>query len=408
MSALDLKLRTAVESRDKLGQLLKLPAPPSSADAQALDFTSNDYLSLARSPELRRLFLDRVQTASQLFGSGGSRLIINPQEHTALEARLAKFFNAPDALVFSSGYDANVAFFKHIPQAGDIILHDEFIHASIYDGMRSSRARLLVPFAHNNLTEFRRALREIVEGNPGVAEGATSVFLVVESVYSMDGSIAPLQLMSNTLEEEVPKGNGHLVVDEAHATGVYGPQGRGIVAMCGLEDKCLARLHTFGKALSSTGAVLLSNPLIRSYLAGHGRAFIFTTAPNHTTILSVDCALDVLESDTGARLQAQLLDTSTYLTTMLRNRLADIPRHIISLPTDLYRPISNNVETLPVTTLPTAIISIVTQGAWELSAYLANRGLIAKPVVFPAVPKDKSRVRLSVNADKRGRMLTGW
>ncbi|KAJ7624832.1 pyridoxal phosphate-dependent transferase [Roridomyces roridus] len=370
MSALAFKLRTAIESRDKLGQLLKLPAPPSSADAQALDFTSNDYLSLARSPELRRLFLERVQTAPQIFGSGGSRLIINPQEHAALEARLAKFFNAPDALVVSSGFDANVAFFSHIPQRGDIIIHDEFIHASIYDGMRSSRAHLLVPFAHNNLTEFRRALRETVEGNPGVAEGTTSMFLVVESVYSMDGSIAPLQLMSDTLEEELPKGNGHLVVDEAHATGVYGPQGRGIVAMCGLEDKCLARLHTFGKALSSTGAVLLSNPLIRKYLAGHGRAFMFTTAPNHTTILSVDCAIDVLESSTGARLQAQLLDTSTYLTTML------------------------------LTTLPTAIISILTQGAWELSAYLAKRGIIAKPVVFPAVPKDKSRVRLSVNADK--------
>lgn len=253
MSALTLKLTAALESRDRKRILLKIPPPSSPANnGNTLNFTLNEYLSLSKSPEFRQLFLDRLQTAPSLFGSGGSRVAVNWDTHAALETRLARFFNAPTALLAGSGYDANVAFFRHVPQRGDIILHDEYIHASIYDGMRSANVRR-VSFIHNDFEAFLRALQKLAEEDHGVMNGTTSVFLAVESVYSMDGSISPLNLMVKALEEVLPKGNGHLVVDEAHATGIYGLQGRGIVSMFGIENKCLARLHTFGKALSCVG-----------------------------------------------------------------------------------------------------------------------------------------------------------
>ncbi|KAJ7610450.1 pyridoxal phosphate-dependent transferase [Roridomyces roridus] len=361
------------------------PSLSTSEEHGILDFRTNDYLSLSQSTELRRLFLDRVQTAPALFGSGSSRLAVNPKELAELEHRLARFFNAPDALVVGSGHDANVAFFRHVPAVGDIMIHDEHVHASIWDGMRSSRGVRLVSFSHNDLVDFRRKLVSVVQGDSTVAAGTTSVFLAVESIYSMDGSIAPLKHMVDFLDEKLPKGNGHLVVDEAHATGVYGPQGRGIVAMYGLEHRCLARLHTFGKAVTSTGAVLLVSPVLREYLATHARVLIFTTAPNHTAIISVDCASDILESSTGTHLASHLLDLCTHLMQLLVIKLANIPSHILTLPAHFHLPVSTDVDELPGTTLPTPIIPLLTPFAEELSAFLET---------------DKTRVRVCLNANK--------
>lgn len=123
--------------------------------------------------------------------------------------------------------------------------------------MRIGKARR-VSFAHNDIASFRSTLERLVAEDEGVANGMKSVIVAVESVYSMDGTIAPLRLMVDALEEVLRNGNGHLVVDEAHATGIYGRQGRGVVSMCGLEDKCLARIHTFGKAMTGTGGAYIS------------------------------------------------------------------------------------------------------------------------------------------------------
>ncbi|KAJ6522741.1 pyridoxal phosphate-dependent transferase [Mycena capillaripes] len=399
MSILNLKLSSALESRERQGILIKLPPPSNPADPGYLDFASNDYLSLSRSAELRELFLELLKAAPSVLGSGGSRVLVNCEEHVALEARFARFFNSPAALLATSGYDANVAFFRHIPQPGDIILHDEYVHASIHDGMRSGKARL-VPFPHNDFPRFLDTLRKLAHEDSGVMEGKASVFLAVESVYSMDGSFAPLKLMVKALEEILPKGNGYLVVDEAHATGVYGPQGRGMVSMCGLEDKCLARLHTFSKSMTSTGAVLLTSQLICDYLVNHGRALFFTAAPSHAAVISVGCCLDILESGRGERLASHLLETCAYFIHRLRSNLDGIPKDIICLLPHFYRPLSNDVDSLPTTTLPTAIIPLVTPYALELSAHLREAGIHAQSVVFPAVPMGKQRVRVSVSADK--------
>ena len=224
------------------------PRPP-------VDFSSNDYLSLSTSPDLRARVLAALNTAPSILGSGGSRLLVYNHAHAALEARLARTFRSPAALLFNSGFDANAGFFACVPQTGDALLHDEAIHASVYDGARASRVapRMHRPFAHNDVSALRAALRALCDECAALREGRSSVFVAVESVYSMDGTVAPLCAILDTMDEVFPAGNAHLVVDEAHATGLYGPGCRGMVALLGLEDRVLARLHTFGKALAASG-----------------------------------------------------------------------------------------------------------------------------------------------------------
>ena len=249
--ALKDKLHAALASREKRVIRRRLPDP--TADDHLVDFFTNDYLSLSLSSDLRARFLSKLDQAPQILGSGGSRLLVNGHAHASLEARLAGFFRAPAALLFNSGFDANVGFFSSVPQTGDVIVYDEHIHASVHDGMRASRVEARVSFSHNSVDALRRTLLGLFSSHPGLETGETSIFVAVEALYSMDGTIAPLVQIVETIEELFPLGNAYLTVDEAHSTGVYGPQGRGLVAACGLEDRVFARLHTFGKALAATG-----------------------------------------------------------------------------------------------------------------------------------------------------------
>jgi 8-amino-7-oxononanoate synthase len=230
---------------------------PRTTSAPPVDFSSNDYLSLASSPLLRARVLAALNAAPSILGSGGSRLLVYNHAHATLEARLARTFHSPAALLFNSGFDANAGFFSCVPQPGDALLYDAAIHASVHDGARTSRIapRFRRPFAHNDVRALRAALRELRAECVALREGESSVFVAVESVYSMDGFVAPLRAILDAMDEVFPARNAHLVVDEAHATGIYGPGGRGIVALLGLEDRVIARLHTFGKALAASGGV---------------------------------------------------------------------------------------------------------------------------------------------------------
>lgn len=257
--SLEYKLNAALTSREK--RLIRRRLYDPSADAHLVDFSTNDYLSLSRSPALRARFLARLAAAPDVLGSGGSRLLVNGHAHAALEARLAGFFRAPAALLFNSGFDANAGFFACVPQPGDAVVFDEHIHASVHDGVRASRVAARVPFAHNSIPALRVALERLRQDRPGLVSGGSSVFIAVETLYSMDGTLAPLLEIVETVEELFPHGNGYVVVDEAHSTGVYGPQGRGLVAALGLEDRIFARLHTFGKALAATGGQSLCSAL---------------------------------------------------------------------------------------------------------------------------------------------------
>ena len=255
MSSLENKLKAALKSREE--RLIRRQLSDPAKDAGLVDFHTNDYLSLASSLDLRSRFLAKLHAAPNVLGSGGSRLLVNGDAHQALETRLAAFFGSPCALLFNSGFDANVGFFSCIPQEGDVVVFDEYIHASVHDGIRTSRARgTLFSFEHNSLTALGDLLLSLIKTQPGLSNGSASIFVAVESLYSMDGTLAPLLQIVEMIETLFPRGNGYVVVDEAHATGVYGPQGKGLVAFLGLERRVLARLHTFGKALAGSGGAL--------------------------------------------------------------------------------------------------------------------------------------------------------
>lgn len=265
-SSLENQLKAALESRE--ARHIRRSLPPS-ADTNLVDFSSNDYLSLSKSPELRARFLQKLASAEQILGSGGSRLLINGSAHVGLEDRLRAFFNPSDggptpnssstppiltldALLFNSGFDANVGFFACVPQHGDFVVYDEYIHASVHDGMRMSRAQS-TPFKHNSVRDLENVLLGLKSDHPGLVDGNSSVFIAVESLYSMDGTVSPLAEIIQLAESALPYGNAYVSVDEAHSTGIYGSRGRGLVNLLGLEDRVFARLHTFGKALAGTG-----------------------------------------------------------------------------------------------------------------------------------------------------------
>ncbi|KAH8984364.1 pyridoxal phosphate-dependent transferase [Lactarius hatsudake] len=398
MAALAQKLASALASRDDRNIRRRLPSPdlslshpPITAPGPAptpADFSSNDYLSLATSPLLRARVLAALHAAPAILGSGGSRLLVHGTAHAALEARLARAFRSPAALLFNSGFDANAGFFACVPQAGDALVHDAAVHASVHDGARTSRiapARRRA-FAHNDVRALRNALCALRGECAALRAGTASVFVAVESV------VAPLCAMLDTMDAVFPAGNAHMVVDEAHATGLYGPGGRGLVALLGVEKRVLARLHTFGKALAASGAVLLTNTLIRDYLLNYARPLIYTTSLSNLAVIAASCSFDLLEDGTADRLAARVLDHSVYFQERLRVSLAasSIPPRILSLPAHLQHPSK--------TQLPTPIIPILTPRARALSAHLLTHGVNARPITWPTVPKGTDRVRVCLHA----------
>ncbi|KAG6815041.1 hypothetical protein H0H87_005570, partial [Tephrocybe sp. NHM501043] len=379
-SSLNSKLEGALASRETRLIRRRLPDPISTSTPDLIDFNSNDYLSLSTSTTLRACFLNRLSASPDILGSGGSRLLVNGTTHSAFEDRLRIFFGAEAALLFNSGFDANVGFFSSVPQPGDAIIYDEYIHASVHDGMRASRVKdALYPFKHNDLGSLRRVLLQVRKKNP-----EASVFVAVESLYSMDGTFAPLEEMVEVLEGR----NIHLVVDEAHATGIYGPLGRGRVAELGLEEKVLVRLHTFGKALAATGAVILTTSLIRDYLLNYARSLIYTTSLSNANIIAADCSFDLLTDGTASKLASTLFSLSTHFASYIRPKLIHIPSTLLSLPAHL----------MSTHTPPSPIIPLMTSHPRPLSFALLSLGMNARPITWPTVPKGRDRVRVCLHA----------
>ncbi len=256
---------------------------------EGADFASNDYLGLAASP----LLTDAVAAALARgvpIGSGGSRLLRgNHPEHEALEAEAATFFGRESALYFSSGYAANAALLATLPQRGDLVLFDELVHASAHEGMRLGRAEVRQA-AHNDVAAFAAVIAAWRR-----AGGTGRVWIAVESLYSMDGDIAPLAELSALAEAE----GAVLIVDEAHATGVYGPQGQGLAY--GLQTANLITLHTCGKALGCEGALITGPAIVRDFLVNRGRAFIFSTAPSPLMAAAVRASLQIVAAGDALR-----------------------------------------------------------------------------------------------------------
>jgi 8-amino-7-oxononanoate synthase len=253
------------------------------------DFASNDYLALAGAPRLAEAAA-RALDAGVAIGSGGSRLLRgNHAEHEALEAEAARFFGSEAALFFSTGFAANACLFATVPQRGDLIAYDSLSHASVHEGLRLARADHR-PFAHNDAQAADDAIaawrRDGGVGMPWIA---------VESLYSMDGDRAPLADLAAVARRH----DAMLVIDEAHATGVFGRDGRGLTADLPPGDRIT--LHTCGKALGCEGALVACPAVVRDFLVNRGRGFIFSTAPSPLMAAAVRAALAIIADEPGRR-----------------------------------------------------------------------------------------------------------
>jgi len=264
-----------------------------------LDFTSNDYLGLASSSRMRNALLSAIDAGVPV-GAGGSRLLRgNHAEHELLEEEAACFFRARRMLYFGSGYTANLAVLSTLPQRGDLVIHDALVHASALEGMKAGRAQV-VSVPHNDVHAIDSAIRDWRR-----AGGNGAPWIVVESLYSMDGDRSSL----SDLMEIADRNDGFLYIDEAHATGVHGPDGIGYAAELEGRDNVVV-LHTCGKALGAAGALVGASRMICDYLVNRARPFIYSTAPSPLQAASVRQALAILSEEPERR--AKLLELVSF------------------------------------------------------------------------------------------------
>ncbi|MFJ7355921.1 8-amino-7-oxononanoate synthase [Phyllobacterium sp. NPDC097923] len=263
-----------------------------------IDFTSNDYLGFAQSQRIRSAIAAAMERGVPA-GSGGSRLLRgNHAEHALLEEEAAAFFGSQRMLYFSTGYAANAALFSTLPQRGDLIVHDALIHASAHEGIAASRAQA-VAARHNDVGSFENELAKWRK-----AGGSGHAWIAVESLYSMDGDRAPLAELAALADRY----DSFLVIDEAHATGVFGENGCGLAT--GLERRDnVVLLHTCGKALGVSGALLGASAVICDYLMNRARSFIYSTAPSPLMAAGVREALKMLAEEPRRRLDLHRLST---------------------------------------------------------------------------------------------------
>lgn len=321
-----------------------------------IDFCSNDYLGFSKSFESGNVSLinDGGATGSRLL-TGNSALV------EKLEGFIAEYHNSEAGLIFNSGYDANLGLFSAIPQRGDTVLYDELIHASVRDGIRLGFAKSQ-SFKHNSLKDLERK----IQNSKGI------VYIAVESVYSMDGDFAPLQ----ELTEISAKYHSRLIVDEAHATGVFGNRGEGRVVVLNLESKVFARVHTFGKALGAHGSIVLGSEELRQLLINFARPFIYSTALPKHSICAIKTAYDKMSKNNNKVLK---------LFTLI----------------DLYRKKIEGVKSLCVSNSFSPIQCLVLGGNERVKALavnLQNEGFDVRPILSPTVQAGTERLRICLHA----------
>jgi 8-amino-7-oxononanoate synthase len=336
-----------------------------------VDLCSNDYLGVVRNGLLEDGILMAASPAepTDAHGSGGSRLLAgNYQLIEETEAAIAVFHAAPAALIYNSGYDANVGLLSSVPQRGDVILFDSLSHASIRDGIRLSLAQAY-GFAHNDVEELEKKLRAARGEREGDDTGGKTIFVITESVFSMDGDLAPLREMASLCRQY----NAQLIVDEAHATGVVGAKGEGLVQLLGLESECFARVHTFGKAVGCHGAVVVGSLLLRDYLINFSRSFIYTTALPPASARAIARAYALLPRLDAERERLQLLIDRFRQTPIVWQRLDS--------------------------TTPIQVVIVPGNAAVKaLAGRLQAAGLDVRPILSPTVEKGRERLRIVLHA----------
>ena len=327
-----------------------------------IDFSSNDYLGFSKNLEIADKTADLTKNNSLLNGSTGSRLVSgNHSIHESVEKELADFHNAQNALLFNSGYDANIGLFSALLQKGDTIIYDELIHASIRDGIRMSNSNSL-KFKHNSIVDLEKKFTKCTG----------TVYIAIESVYSMDGDTSPLTEIISFAK----KNNCFLIVDEAHATGVFGKQGRGLLEELNLENEVFARIHTFGKAMGCHGAIVLGSKKLIDYLINFSRPFIYTTAASIHAVATIQASyMQLLKTDAIEKLKSNIV--------YFNNRI------------EHYQIASKFIKS------NSAIHCYILPGNTNVKKTATNlqeNGFGIKPILSPTVEKGKERLRICIHS----------
>ena len=344
-----------------------------------IDFSSNDYLGFAQSSEIFEA-AHRYLTDNNLRQNGatGSRLLSgNHRCYQEVESLLSTVHKSEAALIFNSGYDANIGFFSSVPQRGDLILYDEFIHASIRDGIKMSNARSY-KFKHNNLDDLKQLMirhPEFVSASP------RSIYVVTESVFSMDGDTPDL----NELVALCETYTAYLIIDEAHAVGVFDDHGQGLVQELGLEKKVFARLVTFGKALGCHGAAILANEELIQYLVNFARSFIYTTALPPHSLATIKAAYQQLVISNGSE-KSQLLSNIQHFKTEVKR----LNLNFIASNSAIHSCIITGNEQVK-----------------KVAEELYEKGYDIKPILSPTVPTGTERLRFCLHAYNSKQEITG-
>jgi len=358
-------LTQKLQQREASNALRKLPL-----GKNLIDFASNDYLGFAHSEVIfnqTHHFL--LENNIKINGATGSRLISgNHTLYQITEDFISNFHQSEAALIFNSGYDANVGFFSSVPQRNDVILFDELCHASIRDGIQMSNAKSY-KFQHNDVDDLERLLLKLSTDN----QPSTTIFIVTESVFSMDGDSPNLAELV-TLSE---KYNGYLVVDEAHALGVFGERGEGLVQSLELQEKVFARIMTFGKGLGCHGAAILGSDELKSYLVNFARSFIYTTGLSPHSVATILKAYQKLASEKTAL-------------ELLKNNIVHFNQEKVQLglkPLFVYSKSAIQCAILPGNE---KVKSIATQ--------LQEKGFDVKAILSPTVPEGQERLRFCLHS----------
>lgn len=353
-------IHIALQKRHEAGNLRKLPS-----QEPLVDFCSNDYLGLAQNAELAKLIHEKVTETnfSHLNGATGSRLISgNDPIFEETETFLSKIFKTEACLIFNSGYVANMGVLSSVPQKGDTILYDELSHACIKDGIRLSFADRF-PFKHNNVNDLENKLKKAVG----------TKYIVVESIYSMDGDAAPLKEICQLAEQY----EAYVIVDEAHSTGIFGENGSGLVCSLGLDDKVFIRIHTFGKAMGVHGACVAAQREVIDFLVNFSRPFIYTTAMPLHAVVSIKCAFEYLK-------------THAYLQEILSNKIELFLEK--SKQTELHQ------HLIPSQSAIQAFVVKGNEKAKFLSEKAKNAGFYIKPILSPTVKEGSERLRICLHS----------
>jgi 8-amino-7-oxononanoate synthase len=369
-------LQTKLEQRKANNALRQLPVAK-----DLVDFASNDYIGFAHNETIfnqthQYLLDNNIKTN----GATGSRLISgNHHLYEAAESFIANFHQSEAALIFNSGYDANVGFFSAVPQRNDVILYDELCHASIRDGIQMSNTKAF-KFPHNDLEALEKLVCKFQPETRNPEHG--TIYIVTESVFSMDGDCPNLEELVALAE----KHNAYLVIDEAHALGVFGsPEtsgGEGVIQSLGLQDKVFARIMTFGKGLGCHGAAILGSAELKSYLVNFARSFIYTTGLSPHSVATILVAYQHLATE---KTTLQALRNNILFFNQEKLRLGLKPLFVYSKSAIQCAIIPGNDK----------VKSIATQ--------LQQKGFDVKPILSPTVPEGQERLRFclhSYNSEK--------